>query len=144
MRYPFASLSRSWCISPARAHIFTHIHIKACSGHFRRQGGTRPFHQDIRYAICSLFVPLYRVIFSVLVGTTTASRNALRLAHPICSYAPSWHETTTTALRDILAIYAYTCRYIGTCVCVRVCWRVRHSHALTSARACACIHGVRM
>lgn len=35
-------------------------HVKACSGHFRRRGGTRPFHQDIRYAICPLRAPTPR------------------------------------------------------------------------------------
>lgn len=58
--YPFSPplfLSLSFFFSPffvrdasaARAH-------KACSEHFRR-GGTRPFHQDIRYAMCPLRAP---------------------------------------------------------------------------------------
>lgn len=130
MRYPSASLSRSWCIRSARARA--RAHIKACSGHFRRRGGTRPFHQDIRYAICSLSVPLYRVIFPVLVGTTTASRNALRLASPdmrVCSF-------TTRRRRQLYAIYSqYTHVRADTQVCARLLMRA----SFTRAHICPCV-----
>lgn len=98
-------------------------HIKACSGHFRRRGGMRPFHQDIRYAICSLRVPS-RVIFPVLVGTTTASRNALRLASADV-YVPRRRRrrNDTTQPCNVFAICARTQAFWCTCARVHACVR---------------------
>lgn len=84
----------------------------------------RPFHRDIRYAICSLRVPS-RVIFPALVGTTTASRNALRLASADV-YAPRRRGRHY----DSPAIYS---RYVH----VR---RYLRALLLTRAHTCCCVH----
>lgn len=85
-----------------------------------------------------LSVPLYHVIFPVLVGTTTASRNALRLASPdmrVCSFT----TTRRRRRRQFYAIYSQYMRadtYVYVCVCVRLLMRA----SFTRTHICPCIH----
>jgi len=94
-------------------------------------------------------VPLPRVIFPALVGTTTASRNALRLASPAARMPPRHDDEegdpTTVLLplplppppppHDVLAIYARTHARTHATILVRAHLAREHAAAALLASA---------